>query len=221
MKGQAIAAETIDAILTMREEGVPVLDIARRTGTSKSTVGRYQLPSESAKVRLLAAVTEHGPLTDLAALTAVAPDIDLHSAIHLLYSLNKAELVTFDERRSGTMRRLSNITAVPRRTNGHNGHADVEYVTLPEPDTSIEVDIAPDGALPEPVTRFPAIRAEMERRALIESAVRSLERAGLDDLALAALQSVDGDPLVTEALDLYRLAIAAGLVRDSAQEEPA
>ncbi len=220
-KGTATNLLTAIEIAQLREEGLTVPEVAARLGVSTRTVVRYAQPAdESAKTRLLRAVVDHGPMADVATLCEHTPDIDRHSAMHLLFSLARGGLVGFREEHTGTRLRLRNIEATQR---GRDAIA--PDPTPPEPtngEAKAAVEAAEDwlatarASVEEPgwptVPACIAIRAEIDRRANIEEAAAALERAGLVDLAISALAEVDGTRLVNEALALYRATVLSGLV---------
>jgi transcriptional regulator with XRE-family HTH domain len=182
-----IPAETIGEIQRLREENLTIKEIAARTGVSMQSISRYsgaRRDNRSGRERILNAVTNFGPL-DLDGLALYAPDIDRHNAIHLVFALSRAGLVTFREERQGNHRLLTNI----RATGPTVLHP---YVAPPTATILTAVPPVVEETIQRMTTQpYPLIRGLIDRRGQIESAVQLLEQAGLDDVALAALSKID------------------------------
>lgn len=116
-KGTRASKEQIEQMRALRAEGMSVVQIASRVGLSTKTVGEHTSDlwkvgvSDSGRDRILRAVAEHGPLADMDEVSRLVPDIDIHSAMHLLYSLGKSGLVRFRENKNGSQTRLVAIEA--------------------------------------------------------------------------------------------------------------
>lgn len=116
-KGTRATPEQIEQMRALRAEGMSVVQIASRVGLSTKTVGEHTSDlwkigiSDSGRDRILRAVAENGPIEDMPTLARLVPDIDIHSAMHLLYSLGKAGLVRFRENKNGSQTRLVAIEA--------------------------------------------------------------------------------------------------------------
>jgi len=111
-KGQLLTEAQVLEIYRLRSAGMNVVEIASRVGVSTRTVSRMAPPPNtewgSGRTRILRAVAENGPL-GMSELAGLVPDVDRHNIMHLLYSMNRLGLVSYNESRNGTMKSLSRI----------------------------------------------------------------------------------------------------------------
>lgn len=233
-KGRRSSDEERAEVRRLRAEGVSVVDVAERVGVSKQSVTRWapqRLVDGSGRSRILTSLVEQGPASTLDDLTQRIPDVDKHTAVHLLHSLKRAGLVRFDESGNGNGKAPRSIEATTVVARPDPAPAIVDEtpvaddwpplvgVTIITPEGSttgtLRSDdvLVPDEPIPPPRPTFPLIQTLVERAGLLQVAATLLERAGQDELALAALAKVDDlSPLDREIIRLYGLAQSVGLV---------
>ena len=133
-KGQVIPDEVRERVREMRLKGMSPNEIAVTLSISTKSVTKFTAPRDaSQRKRVLRYVVEHGPFPVLADLRLLVPEIDDHSLMHLLYSLQSAGFVSLYSNKSGNQTRLERIHATEngRRALG-NGAATTKVVpTVP------------------------------------------------------------------------------------------
>ncbi len=198
----------------------------RPNGATNGWPWKSPVIDQSLRARVLAAL-EAGTVADIRALEdAIRRQGDSfghHELMHIVHSLGKQGLVTFQEKKqgNGAQHTLHSIRLRPKsagagpvvRTRPDDGDRQLERLKAEarnRPELGEPIDDSPqvaDRAIragkPED---YPLIAALVGRRQAINEAARHLEAAGLIELALEALSKIDDlTPLEKEVLRFFSI----------------
>lgn len=203
-----------NALQVLRNRG----DIELLTASGKGHVGRWRVTQpapirpdqRSLRSRVIAAL-DGNRYADIRALEAAirlpGDNFGHHELMHIVHSLGKQGIATFEERKQGNGAQHELLSIRLRAKPPASGPpVRIEPVNAPEPDEP--VDDSPQreerATRADTSTTYPVIGALLRRSTEIALAAKHLEAAGLDDLALATLAKADDlTPLEREVLRYF------------------